>query len=176
MKNTILIVVDMQKDFVTGALGSAQAQSILPKVAEKVKSFEGRLIFTMDTHGEDYFETQEGRRLPVKHCVKGTDGWKAEGILEEYAKAKKAAVYEKPTFGSIALAQDLRSLNEQQAIDAIELVGVCTDICVISNALLLKAYLPEVTIRVDASCCAGVTVQKHEAALETMRSCQIEVY
>ena len=176
MENTILIVVDMQKDFVTGALGSVQAQSILPKVAEKVKSFEGRLIFTMDTHGEDYFETQEGRRLPVKHCVKGTDGWNTEGILAEYTKAKKAAVYEKPTFGSIALAQDLRRLNEQKAIDAIELVGVCTDICVISNALLLKAYLPEVTIRVDASCCAGVTVQKHEAALETMRSCQIEVY
>lgn len=176
MENTILIVVDMQKDFVTGALGSVQAQSILPKVAEKVKSFEGRLIFTMDTHGEDYFETQEGRRLPVKHCVKGTDGWNTEGILAEYVKAKKAAVYEKPTFGSIALAQDLRRLNEQKAIDAIELVGVCTDICVISNALLLKAYLPEVTIRVDASCCAGVTVQKHEAALETMRSCQIEVY
>lgn len=176
MENTILIVVDMQKDFVTGALGSVQAQSILPKVAEKVKSFEGRLIFTMDTHGEDYFETQEGRRLPVKHCVKGTDGWNTEGILAEYAKAKNAAVYEKPTFGSIALAQDLRRLNEQKAIDAIELVGVCTDICVISNALLLKAYLPEVTIRVDASCCAGVTVQKHEAALETMRSCQIEVY
>lgn len=176
MENTILIVVDMQKDFVTGALGSVQAQSILPKVAEKVKSFEGRLIFTMDTHGEDYFETQEGRRLPVKHCVKGTDGWNTEGILAEYAKAKNAAVYEKLTFGSIALAQDLRRLNEQKAIDAIELVGVCTDICVISNALLLKAYLPEVTIRVDASCCAGVTVQKHEAALETMRSCQIEVY
>lgn len=176
MENTILIVVDMQKDFVTGALGSVQAQSILPKVAEKVKSFEGRLIFTMDTHGENYFETQEGRRLPVKHCVKGTDGWNTEGILAEYAKAKNAAVYEKLTFGSIALAQDLRRLNEQKAIDAIELVGVCTDICVISNALLLKAYLPEVTIRVDASCCAGVTVQKHEAALETMRSCQIEVY
>lgn len=176
MENTILIVVDMQKDFVTGALGSVQAQSILPKVAKKVKSFEGRLIFTMDTHGEDYFETQEGRRLPVKHCVKGTDGWNTEGILAEYEKAKNAAVYEKLTFGSIALAQDLRRLNEQKAIDAIELVGVCTDICVISNALLLKAYLPEVTIRVDSSCCAGVTVQKHEAALETMRSCQIEVY
>lgn len=174
MKNKILIVVDMQKDFVTGVLGSKEAQAILPAVAERVRGFDGEIIFTMDTHGENYPDTQEGRRLPVKHCIGGTAGWELEDALKALAAEKNASMYEKGTFGSVRLAKELK--KRQESIESIELVGVCTDICVVSNALLLKAYMPELLIRVDGSCCAGVTPQKHEAALETMRSCQIEVY
>ncbi len=173
MKNKLLIVVDMQNDFITGALGSVQAQEILPNVAEKVKNFDGEIIFTMDTHGEDYLETQEGRNLPVKHCLSGTSGHALPKALAALREEKKARVYEKGTFGSVTLAQELKKRETELA--SIELVGVCTDICVVSNALLLKAYMPELPISVDASCCAGVTPQKHEAALETMRSCQIMV-
>lgn len=173
-KSKVLIVVDMQKDFVTGALGSKEAQEILPGVAEKVRAFEGEIIFTMDTHGENYLETQEGRRLPVKHCLAGTAGWELEEVLGGLAAERNASFYEKGTFGSLELAERLK--ERQESIESIELVGVCTDICVVSNALLLKAYMPETPICVDSACCAGVTPEKHEAALETMRSCQIEVY
>lgn len=174
MGNKILIVVDMQKDFVTGVLGSKEAQEILPRVAEKARNFDGEVIFTMDTHGENYLETQEGRKLPVKHCIGGTTGWELEQVLSALRAEKNAALYEKGTFGSVKLAEELK--KRQESIESIELVGVCTDICVVSNALLLKAYMPELLIRVDSGCCAGVTPQKHEAALETMRSCQIDVY
>ena len=173
MKHKLLIVVDIQKDFVTGALGSAQAQEILPNVVEKVKNFDGEIIFTLDTHGEDYLETQDGKNLPVKHCLKGTPGHALEEPLAVLCEEKKARVYEKGTFGSVTLAQELK--EREDAFSSIEFVGVCTDICVVSNALLCKAYMPEMPISVDASCCAGVTSQKHEAALETMRSCQIIV-
>lgn len=173
MKHKLLIVVDMQKDFITGALGSAQAQEILPRVAEKVKNFDGEVIFTLDTHGEDYLETQEGKNLPVKHCLAGTPGHALAEPLAALGGEKRARFYEKGTFGSIALAQELK--ERQAELASVELIGVCTDICVVSNALLLKAYMPELPIFVDASCCAGVTPQKHEAALETMRSCQIHV-
>lgn len=173
MKNKILIVVDMQEDFITGTLGSAQAREVLPKVAEKVKNFEGEIIFTMDTHGEDYLDTQEGKNLPVAHCLENTPGWELASPLNTLCREREAQRYKKGTFGSLALAQELKKREEE--IASIELVGVCTDICVVSNALLLKAYMPELPICVDASCCAGVTPQKHEAALETMRSCQINV-
>jgi nicotinamidase-related amidase len=126
----------------------------------------------MDTHGENYMESQEGRNLPVMHCIKGTDGWKIRPDIAELLEGAK--IYEKPTFGSTALAADLKALSETEEIE-LELIGLCTDICVVSNALLLKASMPEVKISVDASCCAGVTPQKHLAALETMRSCQINV-
>ena len=167
-----LIVVDMQKDFVDGALGTAEAVAIVPKVAEKLRTWTGRVIFTQDTHTADYLGTQEGRNLPVEHCIRGTEGWRI--VPELRAFAEKAEVFEKPSFGSLDLAQTLRDRKDE--IAEIELVGLCTDICVVSNALLIKANLPEAPLSVDSACCAGVTPEKHAAALETMRSCQIRVY
>ena len=169
----ILIVVDMQNDFIDGSLGTKEAEAIVENVKAKIQSYDGKdIIATMDTHGENYLSTQEGKYLPVEHCIKGTEGWQ---IREDIAALlDQAAVYEKPTFGSTALAKHLQHVAKNEEIE-LELVGLCTDICVISNALLLKAYMPEVKISIDSSCCAGVTPEKHEAALETMRSCQIQV-
>ena len=169
----ILIVIDMQNDFIDAALGTKEAVAIVEKVKEKIRSIEATdVIATMDTHGEDYMQTQEGKYLPVPHCIKGSDGWKIRPDIAELLE--EAKIYEKPTFGSTALAEDLKELSGKEEIE-LELIGLCTDICVVSNALLLKAMMPEVQISVDASCCAGVTPEKHEAALETMRSCQIRV-
>ena len=169
----ILIVIDMQNDFIDAALGTKEAVSIVEAVKEKIRSFPAEdVIATMDTHDEDYMQTQEGKNLPVMHCIKGTDGWKIRPDIAELLTGAK--IYEKPTFGSTALAADLKELSEKEEIE-LELIGLCTDICVVSNALLLKASMPEVRISVDAACCAGVTPQKHLAALETMRSCQIDV-
>lgn len=173
MAKKYLIVVDMQQDFVYGALGSEEAKKIVENVTQKAMGFDGEVIFTQDTHGDDYLNTQEGRKLPVEHCIDGSEGWKLIAPLEELRMQRKLKCYSKRTFGCIELAADLRAENEREGIEEIELIGVCTDICVVSNALLLKAYMPEVPIRVDAGCCAGVTPEKHEAALETMRSCQI---
>lgn len=166
-----LIVVDMQKDFVDGALGTKEAEAIVPAVVRKVIDFDGTVIFTKDTHTETYLTTREGRYLPVEHCIKGTPGWEIVPELRPYAE--NALVFEKGTFGSEALTAYLKERGEK--IASIELVGLCTDICVVSNALLIKAALPECDITVDSACCAGVTPEKHEAALETMRSCQINV-
>lgn len=175
----ILVVVDMQNDFIDGALGTKEAVAIVPAVIEKIKSYEPDCIYaTRDTHGENYMETQEGRNLPVSHCIKGTPGWEiADGVA---AAMPKAVIVDKPSFGSAALAHMLSAvLMKECSGDAakleIELVGLCTDICVVSNALLLKAAMPEVKISVDASCCAGVTPASHEAALTTMQMCQIQV-
>ena len=173
MENRILVVVDMQNDFVGGSLGSEAAQDITLNVLKKVAKFPGRVIFTQDTHGEDYLETQEGRRLPVKHCIKGTPGWRLIPGLEKLQQEHHWPVIQKPCFGSWKLAEELRQINQARPIQSIELIGLCTDICVVSNALLLKAALPEVEIRVDSRCCAGVTPESHEAALDTMKSCQI---
>lgn len=170
MKN-VLVVIDMQNDFIDGSLGTKEAFAIVEAVKAKIRSYPASdLIATMDTHGDDYMETQEGKNLPVPHCIKGTDGWQIRNDIAELLN--KAKIYEKPTFGCIALAEDLKQFSENEEIE-LELVGLCTDICVVSNALLLKATMPEVRISVDASCCAGVTPEKHLAALETMRSCQI---
>ena len=167
----LLIVVDMQKDFIDGALGTPEAEAVVEKVREKMLSYPPEDIYaTMDTHAEDYLSTQEGRLLPVTHCVRGTEGWALHPDLAPLVL--RDHIFEKPTFGSIALAQAMAALPE---VEEIELVGLCTDICVASNALLLKAYLPETLLRVDSSCCAGVTPEKHLAALETLRSCQVEV-
>lgn len=169
----MLVVVDMQNDFIDAALGTAEAVAIVDAVKEKIRSYPiENVIATMDTHGENYLETQEGRNLPVTHCVKGSDGWKIRPDIATLLHGAK--IYEKPTFGSTALATDLQTLSQSEDIE-LELIGLCTDICVVSNALLLKAYMPEVRISVDASCCAGVTPEKHLAALETMRSCQVNV-
>lgn len=165
-----LIVVDMQNDFIDGVLGTSEAQKIVANAVQKVKNFDGRVLFTQDTHKEDYLKSQEGRNLPLEHCLKDTHGWE---IRPEIAKAAgDVESFEKPTFGSIELADYLA--NEPQ-VDSIELIGICTDICVISNALLLKAFFPEVPISVDATCCAGVTPESHNNALAAMKMCQINV-
>lgn len=168
-----LVVVDMQKDFVDGALGSAEAVAIVPDVVEKIKSFEGFIFVTYDTHSENYMNTSEGKRLPVPHCIKGTEGWELDGRVASALEGKDYITVEKPTFGSV----DLPKLIREKAGDSfeIELVGLCTDICVVSNALLLKANFPENEISVISDCCAGVTPESHNAALQTMKSCQINI-
>lgn len=168
----ILIVVDMQNDFISGALGTAEAQAIVPKVVEKVKGFTGRVIFTRDTHFENYLSTQEGRNLLVPHCIKGSDGWQ---ICAELAPLCAEPPVDKPTFGSYTLAELLATANIREPIGSITLVGLCTDICVIANAMVIKAFLPEVTVKVDAACCAGVTPESHKTALDAMRPCQIVI-
>ena len=170
-----LIVVDMQKDFVDGNLGTKEAVAIVDAVVEKVKHFDGEVIFTRDTHFDNYMDTQEGKNLPVIHCVKDTDGWALIPELEKIRVEKGCKCYDKPTFGSTALAEDIKTAFESGEIAGAELIGICTDICVVSNALLIKAFCPELPVALDSSCCAGVTPEKHEAAIETMRSCQIQV-
>lgn len=168
----LLVVVDMQKDFVNGALGSREAEQIVNPVAGLVEAELRKgteIVFTMDTHREDYLETQEGKRLPVPHCVKGTDGWK---LIEELQPlAKNCRIFEKPAFGSMELADFVKT----QEYGEIVLAGLCTDICVISNAILLKAAVPEARISIIASCCAGVTPSSHQNALEAMKMCQIVI-
>lgn len=171
MKN-ILIVVDMQNDFIDGALGTKEAVAIVPKVEEKIRNFDGEVFFTRDTHETYYLETQEGKNLPVKHCIRDTEGWQ---IRKELDVLRKTDPVDKETFGSTDLAGELTMIDEDEGIGSITLVGLCTDICVISNALLLKATLPEVPIYVDAACCAGVTPESHENALKAMEACQIKV-
>ena len=166
-----IVVVDMQNDFVDGALGTQEAQAMLPRMVEKLAAARAEgtaLVFTMDTHGADYLATQEGQNLPVEHCIRGTAGWQIADALQPFVRAA-AAVIEKPTFGATALPAAIADYDE------IEFVGLCTDICVISNALLLKAFYPEKLITVDASCCAGVTPESHANALSAMRMCQVEV-
>ena len=169
----ILVVVDMQNDFIDGALGTKEAVGIVGNVADKIRNFDGRVIFTKDTHREDYLQTQEGKNLPVEHCIRGSEGWQ---IAASLPAGPDDQVFEKPTFGSVALGTYLAGLAESEEIEEIEVIGLCTDICVISNALLIKAFLPEVRISVDASCCAGVTPESHRNALEAMKMCQIHVY
>ena len=167
----VIVVVDMQNDFVDGALGTQEAQAIMPRLVEKLKAeqtADTALVFTMDTHGADYLETQEGKKLPVEHCIRGTAGWQIADALQPFVR-EAAAILEKPTFGATALPTVLADYDE------IEFVGLCTDICVISNALLAKAFYPEKRIRVDAACCAGVTPESHTNALSAMRMCQVEV-
>ncbi len=168
----LLVVVDMQKDFVDGSLGTDEAAAIVGNVAEKIKNWDGEIVCTLDTHRENYLQTQEGRFLPVEHCIRDTAGWQLDDKVARALGEREYVVLEKPTFGSEKLVEYVSSLNPE----SIELIGLCTDICVVSNALLLKAAFYETPISVDASCCAGVTPQKHEAALEVMRSCQITVY
>ena len=163
----------MQNDFIDGALGTKEASAIVPRVISKIHDYPQNCIYeTRDTHQEDYLETQEGQNLPVRHCIEGTKGWE---IRREIADAMPGAeIINKPTFGSVILAQELMERSQREPVE-VELVGLCTDICVISNALLIKALLPEVRISVDPKCCAGVTPQSHEAALEAMKSCQIQI-
>ena len=159
----------MQVDFINGALGSNQAKAIVPVVADKVKNFNGRVIFTRDTHLDNYLQTQEGKNLPIPHCIKNTDGWHICDELKQYAET----VIDKQTFGSMELPKVINEFNEN--VEQIELCGLCTDICVISNAMILKSAFPEAKIIVDATCCAGVTVESHNTALNAMKAAQIEI-
>ena len=172
----LLVVIDMQNDFITGALGTKEAQAIVPKVKAKIDEFvqNGQpVLFTRDTHYEDYMDTQEGKKLPVPHCIKGTWGWEICDELKEISE--NAEICDKPTFGSVDLMESIKELSLEDEIESITLMGLCTDICVISNAMLLKAALPEVKIIVDSACSAGVTPKSHENALEAMKMCQIEI-
>ena len=172
----ILIVVDMQNDFVDGALGTKEALAIVDRVASKIEGFEGRVFATLDTHEENYLETAEGRKLPVPHCIRGTEGWRINGKVLAALERRAYKAIEKNTFGSVKLAEAIGEIADKKKGDiALELVGLCTDICVVSNALLLKACFPELEIAVDSACCAGVTPKSHEAALETMGMCQIDI-
>ena len=170
----VLIVVDMQKDFVDGSLGTAEAVAIVDKVASRIAAFDGRIFATLDTHQADYLETAEGKKLPVPHCIKDTDGWLLNEKVMYALSEKNYRTIEKGTFGSTKLVEEIAKLAADGEV-AVELIGLCTDICGVSNALLLKAHFPEMGIAVDASCCAGVTPKTHEAALETMKMCQIDI-
>ncbi len=170
----LLIVVDMQKDFVDGALGSKEAVTIVDNVVNKIENFDGDIIVTYDTHSENYMETQEGKNLPVPHCIKGTDGWELDSKVRKAVDKREYKAIEKPTFGSTELVEYIKANYDESELE-IELIGLCTDICVVSNALLIKANFLETRVSVDASCCAGVTVDSHNAALTTMKMCQINV-
>ena len=175
-----LFVIDYQNDFVDGALGFPGAEKLDAGIAAKVRAYgEGRVLFTRDTHFDNYPDTREGKLLPVPHCIRGTEGWTLEPEIGK-ACCRGMISFEKPTFGSTALMHHVAALAMEKGFIGgkgmtIELCGVCTDICVVSNALLIKAALPEADLVVNSALCAGVTLQKHEAALETMRSCQISV-
>lgn len=172
----VLVVVDMQNDFIDGALGTKEAVDIVPKVAEKIRNFNGEVLYTRDTHDENYLDTQEGKKLPVVHCVKGSKGWELNPRIEALRKEEPI---DKPTFGSTELGRRLRTMDEEYklramgGLESVTFVGLCTDICVISNAMIAKAFVPEVPVIVDAACCAGVTPESHRNALEAMKMCQI---
>ena len=168
----ILLVIDMQNDFIDGALGTKEAVEIVPAVKKKIEQFDGTVLFTRDTHETWYLQTQEGKNLPVEHCIRGTDGWQ---IRPELDALRKTEAIDKETFGAKELGGILLDMDEENKIGSITLIGLCTDICVISNAMLVKAFLPEVPVIVDASCCAGVTPESHETALKAMQACQIQI-
>ncbi len=168
----LLFVTDMQNDFIDGSLGTKEAQAIVGNVVEKVKNFDGMVVFSRDTHFDNYMDTQEGKKLPVVHCVKDTDGWQICNALQPYVGKY---VFDKVTFGSSGFGPFLQAWNLDTPIESVEFVGLCTDICVISNVVIAKAFLPEAEIIVDASCCAGVTPETHKNALEAMKVFQVTV-
>lgn len=167
-----LLVIDMQNDFIDGALGTKEAKAIVPAVARKIEQYHqkgGIVIFTRDTHDAQYLQTQEGKKLPIPHCIRDTNGWQ---INSQLPMSEQDLCIDKPTFGSTEL---VRFLVQQKDAETIEIIGLCTDICVISNAMLVKAALPEVPVSVDAACCAGVTPESHRTALSAMNACQIDI-
>lgn len=188
-KQNLLLVVDMQNDFIDGSLGTPEAQAIVPKVCDKIRNWDGQIWITQDTHGDNYLSTQEGKNLPVKHCIFGEEGWRIQNDVRDAISHSDAWEYDarndlhyprntvkwfdKEAFGSWRLVADRDDYWD--GIDSVELIGLCTDICVISNAVLIKSFFPEIEISVDASCCAGVTPQSHKNALEAMKMLQIEI-
>jgi len=171
----LLIVVDLQKDFINGTLGTPEAEAMIPAATQKIVTHKGDVLVTMDTHQNDYLHTQEGQNLPVVHCIKNTEGWTLHDAVLHALEPKHPVIFEKPTFGSVEMADYIAAHYDPAELE-IELIGLCTDICVVSNALLLKARFPETPISGDAACCAGVTPESHLAALTTMRLCQIYVH
>ncbi len=168
--NKVLLVIDMQNDFISGSLGTEEAKKIVSNVSEKIKQYKnegGKIIFTRDTHQADYMKTQEGKMLPVEHCIEGTNGHEISKELDSTG----CVIIDKPSFGSIEIAEYISEIVDESS--EIEVCGLCTDICVVSNALIIKAMMPEIKISLDSSCCAGVTKESHEAALTTMKMCQI---
>lgn len=170
----LLVVVDMQNDFIDGALGTKEAVGIVDAAADKIRGFDGEIFVTLDTHLPDYLETAEGKKLPIPHCIRMTNGWRLHEKIWDALSGKEYKQIEKHTFGSVRLAEEICRGKGEEELE-VEFIGLCTDICVVSNALLVKAYVPEAALKVDARCCAGVTPQTHEAALETMKMCQVEV-
>lgn len=168
-----LIAVDLQNDFISGSLASPEAPAAAVSAREVLSGFSGTVVFTRDTHDEGYPDTQEGRRLPVSHCIRGSDGWQLCPEVAPFAEGRK--IFDKPAFGSLELAQYLKNENAAERIDEVTLIGVCTDICVISNALIIKAALPECRVSVISSACAGATKEGHERALSAMKTCQIDI-
>ena len=172
----VLIVVDMQNDFIDGALGTKEAQAIIPNVVKKIKNFEGEIGITFDTHFIGYLDSLEGKNLPIEHCIQYTKGWElCDEVLDALDKKTHISSFTKPTFGSVLLGKWVKDIANNNPVESIEIIGLCTDICVISNALLIKAFVPEIPITVDASCCAGVTPESHKNALEAMKMCQINI-
>jgi nicotinamidase-related amidase len=171
--NQYLIVVDVQKDFVDGVLGTQEAVAIMPSVVDKIKKFPGEVIFTQDTHDFDYLSTIEGKKLPVLHCIKNTPGWLFAKEIIPLTRGRM--VFEKPTFGSERLVNYLKDRNQKDTIQSIEVIGICTDICVISNVMMIKAALPNTPLKVDANCCAGVTPVSHNRALEAMEVVHVDI-
>lgn len=170
-----LVVVDMQNDFIDGALGTPEAQAIVPKVIEKIKNFPGAVVYTRDTHDEDYPETLEGKKLPVEHCMEDTEGWELQKDIRELQIANRSLIFNKATFGSSQMVGCLQGIDRMVPLDGIEVIGLCTDICVMANAVLLRTAMPNTPITVVASCCAGSTPEAHKTALEAMKSLQIDV-
>ena len=173
----VLVVIDMQNDFITGALGTKEAVQIIDGVVNKIKAYQAagsQILYTRDTHSENYLATSEGKKLPVVHCIKGTSGWQLADPINEIV-SDEAQIFDKETFGCVALGEKIKEMYTQDQTLEVELIGVCTDICVISNALLIKAFVPEIEITVDAACCAGVTPESHHTSLSAMKMCQINV-
>lgn len=173
--NDVLVVIDMQNDFINGSLGTKEAQAIVPTVCEVIKAHQGLIYYTQDTHHDDYFETQEGHYLPVAHCQKDSDGWQLHPEVGALLKRKMARKFEKDGFGSLALAETLQMSHADQPMTSITLVGLCTDICVIANAMLIKSALPNVPLYIRADACAGVTPESHQTALSAMEMCQMAI-
>ena len=171
----LLIVVDMQNDFVDGALGTKEAIAIVPKIVSKIQNFNGEVIYTRDTHDNNYQSTQEGKKLPVVHCVKDSKGWQLVDQINVLAQQANSRIFDKPAFGCPEMAQYVTKLYDDNKVDEVEFVGVCTDICVISNSIILKSNAPELRVIVDSSCCAGVTPESHDNALRAMAVCQMEI-
>ena len=175
LRMELLVVVDMQKDFIDGALGTPEACAIVDAVVKEIEEFSGEVVYTMDTHDKEYLTTQEGANLPVLHCIRETEGWQLEERMKALAIKNQSKIFEKPGFGSMELANYVMALDKEKELSRVVLVGLCTDICVISNAMLIKAAVPEVKIEVKESCLAGVSIESHKNALEAMKMCQIKV-
>lgn len=175
MTNDVLVVIDMQNDFITGSLGTTEAAEIVDDVATRIRNHQGRVFYTQDTHRENYLETQEGHYLPVNHCQHGTEGWELAPAIADALKSRRSYGIEKDTFGSTELMLAMKAVNAVERMTSITIVGLCTDMCIINNAMMLKAGLPNVPIYVDASLCAGTTPEGHARALESMSACQVAI-